>query len=105
MLAAWMGILGSVGVMVALITLGLLSHRLGKITHAKPHYLGFFVSAGLMGVSITLRILDVLLGFSTNPNVDQFLWVIGRDGLPAAAATVGVYLAWRYWSWLLAERD
>ncbi len=105
MLLEWFALIGSLGVVVALIVLGLLSYRLGMMTHAQPHYLGFFICAGFIGISVLLRAFDLLIHFSVQPNVDPLLWVIARDGLPAAAATLGVYLAWRYWSWLLAERD
>jgi hypothetical protein len=32
-------------------------------------------------------------------------WVLLYNGLPALAVTLGLFVAWRYWSWLLAERN
>jgi hypothetical protein len=36
--------------------------------------------------------------------INSIEWVLIYNGLPALAVTIGVYLGWRYWSWLLAER-
>ena len=86
----------------AFIVLGLLSRRLGSATRAKPYYTGFFVAAGLMLISAAARFFYALPGNET-PN-DDFLRLLLTEGFPAVAATLAVILAWRYWSWLLAER-
>jgi hypothetical protein len=86
---------------ITLIVLGLLSRRLGEQTQAKPYYLGFYAAAILIAISTIAQLLDALLGVADN----SALWVIIADGFPAAAVTIGVVFAWRYWSWLLAERD
>ena len=98
-----LSLLSPISIMVALIVVGLISRRLGEQTKAKPFYLGFFAAAILVLISIAAQFLDLLLHFPhTNTDV---LWIIVDDGLPAIAVTVGVIFAWRYWSWLLAERD
>ncbi|MEP7290986.1 MAG: hypothetical protein ABI835_04340 [Chloroflexota bacterium] len=102
-IAALLGLLGHLSIAITLIVLGLLSRRLGAQTHAKPYFFGFFVAAVLILLSIAAQILDIFLHFSrteTDPT-----WVLITDGLPALAVTIGVIFAWRYWSWLLAERD
>lgn len=102
-LSALLGELGSVAVLIALIVIGLLSYRLGQMTHAKPYYLGFFVAALLMLISIAAGTLDAI--FQLSPPTPNWQWLILENGLPALAVTIGVIFAWRYWSWLLAERD
>jgi len=98
-----LGLLGPISIMGTLIVVGLLSRRLGEQTKAKPFYLGFFAAAILVLISITAQFLDLILHFPhTNTAV---LWIVMDDGFPAIAVTVGVIFAWRYWSWLLAERD
>ena len=100
---ALLGLLGPLSVLIALIVMGLLSRRLGEQTKAKPFYLGFFGAAILVVVSIAAQLLDIFLHF---PHADgDILWIAIDSGLPAIAATIGVVFAWRYWSWLLAERD
>jgi hypothetical protein len=98
---ALLALLEPLSIGITLIVLGLLSRRLGAQTQAKPYYLGFYAAAVLIGVSTVAQLLDALLGVSD----DGALWVILADVFPAAAVTIGVVFAWRYWSWLLAERD
>ena len=100
---ALLGLLGPISILITLIVLGLLSRRLGQQTAARPRYLGFFIGAVLIGISIAAQLLDLIFHF---PHSDpDFLWIILVDLLPAIAITLGVMFAWRYWSWLLAERD
>ena len=102
-IAALLGLLGPFSVVIALMVIGALSRRLGAQTHAKPYYLGFYAAAVLMLLSVGAQLLQLLLNIPRNPN--DPLWVLVTDGVPAVAVTVGVIFAWRYWSWLLAERD
>ncbi len=95
------GLLGPLSIAVLLIVIGLLSKRLGEQTHAKPYYLGFYAAALFMVISAAARLFSPAAGIPE----DDPVWIILEDGLPAAALTIGVMLAWRYWSWLLAERD
>lgn len=75
---------------------------MGKVTRAPRYYLGFFVAALLIGLSVVVRLLDVLQLVVISA-VDPF-WVLVVVGLPAFGLTLSLIIAWRYWSWLLAER-
>jgi hypothetical protein len=97
-----LGLFGPLSVAIALAVMGLLSRRLGGQTHAKPYHYAFFAAAVLVAISIAAQFLDIVFQF---PHDSEALWLILDDGLPAIAVTVGVISAWRYWSWLLAERD
>jgi NADH:ubiquinone oxidoreductase subunit 6 (subunit J) len=98
-----MGLLGVVGpfsIFVVLIVLALLSKRLGSVTRTRPYYLGFYLAAALIAISILARLMDeapVGEGGVTS--------VLIYVGLPALSVTIGVVVAWRYWSWLFAERS
>ncbi|MBI1256893.1 MAG: hypothetical protein GC204_05440 [Chloroflexi bacterium] len=98
-----LSLLGPISIMVALIVVGLLSKQLGVQTNAKPFYLGFYGAAILVLISIAAQFLDLIFHFPHNDAV--VLWIFMDDGLPAIAVTIGVIFSWRYWSWLLAERD
>lgn len=99
------GLLGMVSIGVALVVLALLSRRIGSVTRAPRYYRGFYVGAALIAISVVARLLnigrgtDAALELGTDP-----LWVLLYIGLPGIAVTIGVVIAWRYWSWLLAER-
>jgi len=100
------GLLGWSGIAVMLIALGLISRRLGLATRAKPYFYGFFAAAALLFTSVIMQALNLLLGLmSSAEQAVSYGWVLAINGLPALAVTLALYVAWRYWSWLLAERD
>jgi hypothetical protein len=90
---------------VLLLCVGLLSRRLGSASDAPPRYRPFFIGAGLMALCFGLRLIDLLFGLTAPDEAaaDLFQVMVYR-GLPAASVTLGLVGAWRYWSWLLAER-
>ncbi|MBL8165449.1 MAG: hypothetical protein JNJ61_25935 [Anaerolineae bacterium] len=104
----WTGLLATIGIAglgVALLVLGLLSQRLGSVTRAPRYYIGFYLGTLLVGVSVLARLLNIGRGtLAAQELVRDPLWVTLYIGLPAFALTIGVFIAWRYWSWLLAER-
>lgn len=98
----WLGLLSLLGpasIAVALFVLGALSKRLGNVTHAKRYYIGFYVAAFLIVVGLVIRAARVV---QEGEPVGQ---LIVYDLFMAAGVTLGVIITWRYWSWLLAERD
>ncbi|MCB9452634.1 MAG: hypothetical protein H6672_14445 [Anaerolineaceae bacterium] len=105
----WMGLsglLGGVAIAIALLVLGLLSKRLGSVTRTPPYYIGLYIAAGLMFMSTLARMVDLdytsaeIEALSQDPAA-----IVLYVGLPALAVTIGVVVTWRYWSWLLAERN
>jgi hypothetical protein len=104
--AGLFGLIGPISIALALLVMGLLSKRLGSVTRAPRYYYGFYVATLLMGVSILARMLNAGRGpeFVSELN-GETAWVLLYNGLPALAITLGLFVAWRYWSWLLAERN
>lgn len=96
--------LGPVSLLGLMCAFGLLSRRLGRVTHARPYYLLFFASAILIGGAVVIRLWAVQLAES-NIVYDNSVWAVVYNALIALAVTLGLSSAWRYWSWLLAERD
>lgn len=106
MASEWLGLLGPLSMTVALVALAILSRRLGATTRAAPFYLGFFVAAVLIAISLIARVANLIFGFAGDAVLSQdVLWTLLYAGLPALGVTLGLVMAWRYWSWLLAERD
>jgi hypothetical protein len=105
----WSGLFGLLGLAstgVALLVMGLLSKRLGSVTRAPRYYLGFYVAALIVEVSVLARLVNVGRGAAAIAELSRdFGWVFLYNGLPALAVTLGLYVGWRYWSWLLAERN
>jgi hypothetical protein len=106
MRSEWFGLIGPLAMIVVLIALGILSRRLGATTRATPYYIGFYIAALLILISLIARIANLILGFADDAMLnDDLLWTLLYAGLPALGVTLGLVMAWRYWSWLLAERD
>lgn len=89
---------------VMLVTLGALSRRLGRVTHARPYYLGFHVAALLALAALAVHVLDLSQPAPVDPE-RSLPWATLYNALLAAGVTLGLGVGWRYWSWLLAERD
>lgn len=105
-LSALLEAFGQLAIAFVLIILGLLSKRLGTATRAKPKYIGFYFAAGFMLVGVVLRLVNGFLRWFPDDTLQYSLeWVLVYNGLPAVGITLGVIFGWRYWSWLLAERD
>jgi hypothetical protein len=105
-LTAWLGLLGPISIIITLVVIGLLSKRLGNASRASRYYLGFYVAAALISISVAARSLNLLLGLvDADLIASDPTWILLYSGLPALGVTVGVIVAWRYWSWLLAERN
>jgi hypothetical protein len=77
---------------------------LGQVTRAPRYYLGFYIAAALIGVSALTRFINIARGLESAGLRDDPFWVLMYVGCPAIGVTLGVIIAWRYWSWLLAER-
>lgn len=89
---------GPLSVTLALIVVGLLSQRLGAVTKMPPHYRWFFVAASLTGSSVVVRLLGVSV---RSQDTLSLLYAV----LFALGVTLGVVVAWYYWSWLFGERE
>lgn len=83
----------------ALLVLARLSRRLGQVTKARPYYRGLYLAALVLWGGAAGR-----LAFTAEMN-DNILVTLVNDGLPALGVTLGLAVAWYYWSWLLTERD
>ena len=97
------GLVSMLSIAVALLVLGLLSKRLGQVTRAPRYYRGLYAAAVLVIVSLLFRLQNVIQLHI--PATDDPVTVIIYSGLPAIALTISLIIAWRYWSWLLAERS
>jgi uncharacterized membrane protein len=98
--------LGIASISVALLVLGALSRRMGKMTRTRAYYVGFYVAAVLVAVGVIARLVNS--GYRVAPLTDlhhNIMWILLYNGSPAVGVTLGVFIAWRYWSWLLAERS
>jgi hypothetical protein len=101
-----LGLLGPASIGLALLVLGLLSKRLGSATRAPSYYIGLYFAAGLLFLSVAAQAANLFFSLASADQIAESLgWIFVYNGLPALGVTVGVFFAWRYWSWLLAEHN
>lgn len=104
-LAELLAIIGMSSISVALVVLGVLSRRIGRVTRTRAYYIGLYVAAGLVAVGPLARLVNFMGWLVPLENLQHnILWLLLYNGLPCVGITIGVVVAWRYWSWLLAER-
>lgn len=101
-----LGLLSYFALACAMIVLARLSRRLGHVTHAKPYYWLFYLASAFIGGALGIRFyfitqIDPSLGAIN----DNLVYTLVSDALLASGVTLGLIVAWYYWSWLLAERD
>ncbi len=101
---ALLSLLGPIALTFLLLALGFISRKLGRVTHAAPAYIGFW-AAGLLSALATWVQLYSLQLAQTSELYDNAQWMVIYNALLATAVTVGLLVAWRYWSWLIADRD
>ena len=100
------GLIGIISLVVMLLLLGVLSKRMARATRTPSYYVGFYGAAFFVAIGVLARLINLtgLLALSADMN-DNIGWVLLYNGAPALGVTLGVVFAWRYWSWLLAERS
>lgn len=100
------GLLGLVSLNAALVLLGLLSKRMALATRTPAYYNGFYVATFFVSIGIVVRLINLTSVLAPKSDMQHnIVWVLLYNGAPALGVTLGVVFAWRYWSWLLAERS
>lgn len=105
MVSELLAAIGVLSLSVMLLVLAGLSRRLGRVTRARPYYVGLILSAGLVFLGFVSRVVRLFQADSAADLTDSVAWVLLYHGASAFGLTLGVMVAWRYWSWLLAERE
>ena len=98
------GLIGMASIALATAVLGSISKRMGQVTHTPPYYIGLYISSALFLVSVVVRLVNWLQNVQPAALNSDPGSIVLYIGLPALAITLAVIVAWRYWSWLLAER-
>ena len=101
--------LGTISVIFLFFILARLSEKLGAVTKMPPYHRWFRVGQGFLVVALIsqfLRISVLLTRQASYLWLDTSLFYLITHHLPMAiGVTIGLVVTWRYWSWLLTERD
>ena len=86
-----------------------LSEKLGAVTRMPPYYRWFWVGVGFLGIALVSEFLQIsvsLKGQTNHQLLNSPLFYLVTYQLPmAVGVTIGLAVTWRYWSWLLTERN
>ena len=101
--------LGTISIIFLFFILARLSGKLGAVTRMLPYHRWFLAGQGFLGVALIsqlLRISELLTRQASCLWSDMSLAYLITYHLPMAiGVTIGLVVTWRYWSWLLTERD
>ena len=99
---------GTISLVILFFVLAKLSERFGSVVRMSPLYRYYYLSLFLALISATVQVLAVRAETVTTIPV----WITApwflllAYHLPLAiAVTIGIYVTWHYWSWLITERS
>ena len=101
--------LGLISVIFLFFILARLSEKLGAVTRMAPYYRWVWVGTGFLVIGLLsqlMRISASLTGQSSNGLFASPLFYLLTYHIPLGiGVSIGLAITWRYWSWLLTERD
>jgi hypothetical protein len=101
--------LGTLAIIALFFILARLSAKLGSVTRMPPHYRWFWVAAGFLGIALVSQLLRISVSLTSKASyqwLDSPYFYLVTYHIPMAiGVTIGLVVTWRYWNWLLTERD
>ena len=101
--------LGTVSLIFLFYILARLSEKLGAVTKMAPHYRWFWAGLGFLGIALIAQVLRISVLLTKQASyfwLDMPAFYLITYHLPMAIGiTISLAVTWRYWSWLLTERD
>jgi hypothetical protein len=103
-----LGTVGTISLVIFFFVMAKLSERFGSVVRMSPLYRYYYLSLFLVLISATVQFLvtraEAITTISVWITAPWFL--ILAYHLPLAiAVTIGIYVTWHYWSWLITERN
>ena len=100
---------GTISVMFLFFILARLSEKLGVVTRMPAYYRWFWVGIGFLGIALISQLMRITVSLTEQtsyPLLNAPLVYLVTYHVPMAiGVTIGLAVTWRYWSWLLTERD
>lgn len=100
---ALLGTFSTLSVLLLFYILAKLSERFGNVIKMKPIYRYYYLAAGLVAVSLVTQFFVARIkgqGLNT-----PWVLLVGYYIPLSLGLTIGLVITWRYWSWLVTERD
>jgi hypothetical protein len=96
----WFMVMGTVGLMVMLLVLAHLSRHFGAVAKRPPHYRFFYLAIIVVLIGLGFRIL-----LDDGQGIVHAGDALVYDMCLFIGILIAVLTAWRYWGWLLYERE
>jgi hypothetical protein len=99
---------GTISIIVLFLILAKLSERFGSVVRMSPLYRYYYLALFLALIGAIVQILAVRAETTaTLPAWITAPWfILLAYHFPLAiAVTIGIYVTWHYWSWLITERN
>lgn len=108
-LGSLLGTLGTLSVLILFYILAKLSERFGSVIKMRPQYRYYYVALVLLLIGWIAQLL-VMAADLMPANVQTWLlsswFVLLVYYVPVTiGVTIGLVITWRYWSWLVMERN
>jgi hypothetical protein len=105
---SYLGTVGTISLIILFLILAKLSERFGSVVRMSPLYRYYYLSLFLALISATVQVL--VIRAETVPTIPVWVtapwFLLVAYHLPLAiAVTIGIYVTWHYWSWLITERN
>lgn len=101
--------IGTISTIFLFFILARLSEKLGAVTRMPAHYRWFWVGNGFLGAALISQLLRITISLTGQTGYllfnDPVFYIITYYLPMAIGVTIGLIVTWRYWSWLLTERN
>lgn len=108
-LGSLLGTLGTLSVLVLFYILAKLSERFGSVIKMRPQYRYYYVALVFLFVGWIAQLLFMaadLMPANFQTWIQSSWFVLLVYYIPVTiGVTIGLVITWRYWSWLVAERN
>jgi hypothetical protein len=104
-----LGTFGSLSVIFLFYILARLSEKLGSVTKMSPLYRGYYIAQIFVGIAFMAQLLQASFRLSPESAPSwlgslQFS-VIAHQVPLSIGVTISLIITWKYWSWLVTERN
>ena len=108
-LGSLLGAVGTLSILIIFYILAKLSERFGSVIKMRPQYRYYYLALIFLFIGWIAQLL-VLASDLTPANVQSWLnsawFLLLAYYLPLTiGVSIGLVITWRYWSWLVAERN
>jgi hypothetical protein len=100
---------GTISIIFIFLILARLSEKLGAVTRMPPYFRWFWAGTGFLAIALISQLVRISVSLTGQTNyqlLDNPTFYLVTYHFPMAiGVTVGLAVTWRYWSWLLTERN